>query len=144
MATAEKKQLYIDLGTSFKSLLRSITIAMAFSYALQQYTNGFQHNTHFKAIFVAGIFVCSVQTIVLFLTFVRHLIDRNLLFMLELFLDFFSFAIAGSIGSFATARCEFDTPVKPCYHAIMRAPLIGTTAVGTLLLLIFTLTLLKK
>lgn len=143
-ALTTNKQLHVDVGTQFKTFLRAMTIGLAVAYALQQSNNGFQHNTHFRSIYVTCLFVAGCQTVLGFFVGARHLFSRNLLFMIELFLDFFSFAIATLIGSIATARCEQDSPVKPCFHAIMRAPLIGCTIVGTMSLFIFTLTLLRK
>lgn len=142
--TISNKQLYVDIGMILKNGLRSITIGLAIAYAMQQEYNGFRHNTHFHSIYVTCIFVATMQSIVGIFVIFRNFFYRNILFMIELFVDFFSFAIAALIGSIATARCEMDTPVKPCYHALMRAPLIGCTVIGTLCFVIFTLTMLKK
>ena len=138
------KQLYVDLGTQLKTFLRAFTIGIALAMALQQLTNGFKNNTHFRSIYATCLFVAGCQTILAICVGCRHLIGRSVLFMIELFLDFFSFAIASLIGAIATARCESDSPVKPCYHAIMKAPLIGCAFVGSMCFLIFFLTLLRK
>jgi hypothetical protein len=56
MPVADRKQIYIDVGSSVKTLIRSMTIAMGISFAIQQYINEFQHNTHFKAIYATCLF----------------------------------------------------------------------------------------
>jgi hypothetical protein len=144
MSSNQHKQLYIDVGTQIKTFLRGLTLTMSLSYALVAYYNGFQHNTHFRAVYSTCLFVAVLQTILILFGILRKYLETNLFFMFELFLDFFSFAISALIGSIATARCEFDSPVKPCYHSIMRAPIIGCTIVGTLSLVLFTLTMFKK
>jgi hypothetical protein len=146
---SQKSLIYLDFGVTVKIFLRSIAISLSLCFALQSYFNGFHTNTHFKAIFATCLFVASLQVILAFVNhfkpwITRVLVDRHLLWMFEVFLDFFSLSIALLNGSIALNRCGSSTPVQPCYHTLMRLPLVGCTTVGSICLCIFVLTLMAK